>query len=58
MSLYDEVPSEPIKLTLSTVSCSVNIKFKANEVGNIFEPNELIPMIKSNYFIKFQIKLT
>lgn len=48
----EEVPTTPLTLTLSTVSCSLNAKFKAEEWGNKFEPTEQVPMIKSNFAIK------
>ena len=48
----DEVPATPLTLTLSTVSCSLSAKFKAEEWGNKFEPTEQVPMIKSNFAIK------
>ena len=48
----NEVPATPLTLTLSTVSCSLNAQFKAEEWGGRFEPTEQVPMIKSNFAIK------
>lgn len=47
----EEVPTKPLTLTLSTVSCSFNVSFKAEEMGPRFKATARVPMVKSNYAI-------
>lgn len=45
------VPTTPLTLTLSTVSCSFDAQFKAEEMGPRFKATPEVPMIKSNFAI-------